>query len=65
VAIPLTLLTLSGWAVWWKIEGQRSDKRWDNMLQEADVLDAKQASFKAFRERSLGPQGAYKVDSHT
>lgn len=31
VAIPLTVITIAGWATWWKVEMRRSDGEVPNM----------------------------------
>jgi hypothetical protein len=33
VTVPLTLVTLSGWAIWWKLEMYRFDRDVQNAFQ--------------------------------
>lgn len=39
VAVPLTLVTLAGWGVWWRIEGRRFGRSMENVVKDADTFN--------------------------
>lgn len=41
VSIPLTMITLVGWAVWWKIEMRRYQQAFSEAMNETDLDDEK------------------------
>ena len=47
VAVPLTIITIAGWATWWKIEMRRSDREARSVAQGSlkKVLDLRTSRY--------------------
>ena len=57
MAVPLTVLTVIGWSVWWYTERQRFKERMEKVLEDASDLDLRNASKLKFSKKwSLASQ---------